>query len=791
MIREMMIACRSLTKRGRNNGIKILSLATGLAMGLVLIAKVCFEQSYDTFYPDAERIYRLNQKIIQNNELKEYPQVSGGVAVGMREEVPGVETATRCTGIYDGEAYTDDGKGYTLSMIAADEYFFDVFPRKILQGDAKAVLSKKGAVLISEELARKIGGDVMGKTLCLGSKNKNKIPIGGVFETVPENAHQRYDAVITLQVMVSPDYDGTMNWLGNDRYRGYVKLYPGVDPDSLAEPMRAMQVKHQDFEALKKAGVDLSYTLTRLTDLHRKKPEVKSMTSLLIMLAFVLILAAVMNYVLVVISSFVSRTKEVAVHKCYGASGRNIGGMIVSETFLHLLISIALALLLILAFRGIIEELLGASLNALFSSQSITILWGVCMLVFLVTGLLPGHLFARIPVGAAFRNYRESRRYWKLALLFVQFIGVGFLFSFLVIITLQHKHMTNDNPGYNFEHLAYFDMGGTDSTLQSKIVDEVGRLPEVAAVTTFSELPFEKQSGNNVFLPGDDRQLFNIADLYWVGNHYLETMEIPVVEGRSFTENVSSSHEVMVSRRFVEKMKNFADWSDGAIGKEILITEHCPEMKQPFTICGVYEDIRINSIENEDMRPSVMFYASNLRWTRMLLVKFHTLTPEGMTHVQETIQALLPDQNIVVNDWRADMKNLYRSSRLFRDSVMIGCIITLIIALIGLIGYTHDEINRRRKEIALRKINGATAKEVMRLFETDIIRMALPALAFGGVLAAYVATRWQTGFSEKVPLTWYLFVICGLIMLAVITCVVAFNVRNAANENPVKSLRSE
>ena len=791
MKREMIIALRSLTKHGRNNGIKIISLAAGLAMGLVLIAKVCFEQSYDAFYPDSERIYRLNQKIIQNNELKEYPQVSGGVAVGMREEVPGVEMATRCTGIYDGEAYTDDGKGYTISVIAADEYFFDVFPRKILQGDAKAVLSKKGAVLISEELARKIGGDVMGKTLCLGSKNKNKIPIGGVFETVPENAHQRYDAVITLQVMVSPDYDGTINWLGNDRYRGYVKLYPGVEPDSLAEPMRAMQRKHQDFEALKKAGVDLSYTLTRLTDLHRKTPEVKSMTSLLIMLAFVLIFAAVMNYVLVVISSFVSRTKEVAVHKCYGASGRNIGGMIVSETFLHLLISIALALLLIFAFRGTVEELLAASLRALFSSQSITILVVVCMVVFLVTGLLPGHLFARIPVGAAFRNYRESRRYWKLALLFVQFIGVGFLFSFLVIITLQHKRMTNDHPGYNCEQLAYFNMADTDSTLRSKIIDEVGRLPEVAAVTTFSELPFEKQSGNNVYLPGNDREMFNIADLYWVGNRYLETMEIPVVGGRSFTENVPSSHEVMVSRRFVEKMKNFADWSDGAIGKEILITEHSQSMKQPFTICGVYEDIRLNSIENEDTRPSVMFYAPDVQWTRMLLVKFHTLTPEGMTHVQETIQALLPDQNVAINDWRADMTNLYRSSRLFRDSVMIGCIITLIIALTGLIGYTRDEINRRRKEIAIRKINGATFKEVLLLFERDIIRIAVPALIGGCALAAYSAAGWLSGFSEKVSLAWYLFAICGLMMLGVIITVVAFHIRSAANDNPVKSLRSE
>ena len=113
--------------------------------------------------------------------------------------------------------------------------------------------------------------------------------------------------------------------------------------------------------------------------------------------------------------------------------------------------------------------------------------------------------------------------------------------------------MTNDHPGYNCEQLAYFNMADTDSTLRSKIIDEVGRLPEVAAVTTFSELPFEKQSGNNVYLPGNDREMFNIADLYWVGNRYLETMEIPVVGGRSFTENVPSSHEVMVSRRFMEK----------------------------------------------------------------------------------------------------------------------------------------------------------------------------------------------------------------------------------------------
>ena len=99
MTNYFLSAFRSLTKRGRNHGMKILSLGVGLAMGLVLIAKVFFEQSYDTFYPDADRIYRMNEMIVMNGELKDYEQVSGGVAVGMRQDVAGVQQATRCTWI--------------------------------------------------------------------------------------------------------------------------------------------------------------------------------------------------------------------------------------------------------------------------------------------------------------------------------------------------------------------------------------------------------------------------------------------------------------------------------------------------------------------------------------------------------------------------------------------------------------------------------------------------------------------------------------------------------------------
>jgi len=277
-------------------------------------------------------------------------------------------------------------------------------------------------------------------------------------------------------------------------------------------------------------------------------------------------------------------------------------------------------------------------------------------------------------------------------------------------------------------------------------------------------------------------------------------MEVPpqdvnkygIIAGKSFTEDVSWSHEVMVSRRFVDKMKAFADWRDGAVGKQILVTEHSgANNDEPFTICGVYDDIRIGTIQEEDERPSILFYSSDPKESNYLLLKFHHMTPEAMQHVRQELQKLMPDREVELCDWRAEMAARYADTQRFRNAVMIGVVITLLISLIGLMGYTGDEINRRRKEIAVRKINGATLGEVLHLFERDIIRIAAPALVAGCGASAYVANLWQTGFSEKISLAWYLFALSGLLLLCLIIVIVALHVRRAAAENPVKSIKSE
>lgn len=559
-MKNLNIALRSLFKKGRSNGIKILSLGVGLAMGLVLISKVCFERSFDKFYPDSDRIYRLHENIIRDGEYKSYGQVSGGVATAMQVEIPEVEKATRLTYIGgDKELFkTQDGNRYSARyVVMGDTNVFDLLPRPILIGDPKETLSRPGYVMISNRIAKLLGGaeQAVNKEFEFESSPGQTYTIGGVFEDVPENSHLRFEIVASLEGMSKWSRE---NWLGNDRYLGYVKLYPGTDPESLTTAIREMQGRHCDLEEVKKAGIDLTYSLVPLMDMHSNSDEVKSMNSLLGFLAFVLIFTAAMNYVLIVISTLINRTKEVAVHKCYGASDKNLFGMIMSETCLHMLISLLLAAFLIVLFRTKTEELLGATLGALFSTQTIVILIGVCIVIFFITGLIPTYMFLRIPVAAAFRNFKESRRYWKLCLLFIQFLATAYLVALLSVINKQYDYMVNVDPGYAYEKLAYCSTQGVEESVRNTAIEELRKIPEVDKVSACYDLPISGMSGNNVSLPGDDRELFNIADMYWVKDDFFSLMEIPVIEGEVFRSDGSASNKVMVSRSFVEKMEQVA-----------------------------------------------------------------------------------------------------------------------------------------------------------------------------------------------------------------------------------------
>lgn len=788
-----MNVLKSLNQRGQHNWIKIVCLAVGLATGIVLIGKAGFEQSWDKFFPTSDRIYVVCEDIIRDGEYKHYPQTAGAVAHGIKRYCPQVEAATRYTSFaWDMPIVTDDDKRVRTNYALVDSCFFDVFPFRILVGNPKKTLSQVDCCMIPRSLAEKLMGienplDLVGKKIYYNIRGGWALTVGGIYEDIPLNSKLHgMEVMVSMPTITRIMFDGRDNWVGNDRYESYVRLAKGITPDDLKPQIEKMKHDNLPLDKLKKAGVDLGFSVQPLVDYHTKDEGTRRMTWIVSILAAVLIGCAVMNYLLLVIGGISRRAKEMAVHQCYGAEARHIYQKVMKESVIHLLLSLILAALLLFLFKDTIEELVGAPLIVLLlTGSNLWLIVSTCLVVLLITGLVPSWIYTHIPLAAAFKNYNHSHRIWKLLLLGLQFASATFLIILLIVVGRQYRMMVNDDPGYDYSTLGSLLVDGVSIEQRQLAMDELRKLSSVKGVTMSYANLTQHQSGDNILLPGDDREYMNIADLYYVGDGYFDVMEIPLVSGRTFTEQTDTLREVMVSRKFEERMKELAGW-DQALGKQII----CTSFQGPYTIVGVFEDTRIGSITNPDTRPSVCYYSRKPEQMHYILIRFQSM--DGLEAANKLVKELVTDNpDISIVPYNQMVTELYTDAHRFRTTVMIGGLVTLMIALIGLIGYLAGEMARRQKEIAIRKVNGAKITDVLKLFHTDILRVALPAVMIGAIGAWYVARLWLEQFSEKATLSPIIFVGGALAVIIVILSVVCLGCYRVASSNPVNYLKTE
>lgn len=666
-------------------------------------------------------------------------------------------------------------------------------------------LNIKNHVYISDAFARRLNSqspdELIGSLLApsYSADESIRFVIDGIYEDFPDNSsYGKADIIFAMPSIVLYTWDGTNNWLGNDRYCSYVKLAPGSSPEQVDEAITHMCNENLPIEKFKSQGVWLSFHIEPLETYHIKLSYVAKVCTMMLVMALVVLMAATLNYVLVSISAMVHKAKMVAVRRCYGATTGNIYSIVFSEAFANLLVSLALAIWLLLLFRVQIEQLIGAPLAGLISGGGVTILLVVCCFVLLICGVLPGMVYTKIPVAVAFRRYSESSRLWNMVLLFVQFTLSAFFVSLLLVMVMQYDRMVNNNPGYEYRNVVMVNLDHAYLTKKDLVREQVAALPFVEMVTSCSELPLGHPSGNSVKLIGDDREYFNIADMYFVGDDYFELFEIPIIDGRNFTQGSEVTREIMVSRSFVEKMEQMSLWSDGAVGKSILITEHSQGADESFTICGVYEDYLIGSHASMDTRPSVQFYGGadmeheNSYYSRdMLVIKLREVTPQNVEAISQIINGVNPEALSPVLYYSNEMVALYDDSLNVRNIILVSGFIMLFITLMGLLGYTQDEINRRRSEIAIRKINGAALWEMLRLFVVNVLKWAIPATVLGSVCAYVASEAMLELYALKIALSWWIFTLCGIFVLLLISAVVFLKSYSAINTNPVKNLRTE
>ena len=794
-MKHIINAFKNLPRRGQHNFVKILCLALGLSISSVIIAEIYFEQTYDTYFPGWERTYQISEVGTNHGETMEFTNTSGATAQGVKQYAPMVEAATSTHYFYDdAQCKMEDQNIVSANIRMADSCFFDVFPQKILIGKAKQILSQPLSCLIDSETAAKIGGNVVGKHFTLSNYPGTTFTIYGVFEAFPwgSSFHGTQMILSRCSVPYVYSYDGRDQWVGNDSYRSYIRLAKGHEAKELKPYVNKMREDHFPLKEMKNMGLELNYDFTVLSDVYTQDPYIKKMGWIMGIIAFVLLFTSVMNYLLIIVGNLVGRSREMAVRKCYGAEPKNIHAIIFSEALVHVGLAVVLAAVLVFLCKGTIENFLSAPVSTLVLNRGSWILVAICILVLLVGGLLPGWLYNKIPVAIAFRGYNENRNLWKLGLLGIQFVISGLLFSLLYIVNGQYQLMLGLNPGYDYDHVAIVSVDASNRDQRNQCLAEIRRMPNVKECSSTFNVPLDgyERSGNMVGVPGDEKNTFNIMEMSGVDDNFFKMMNIPIVQGSFFTERNDSCRQVIIDERGAEKLIKTWHWKDGVVGKQITCTGHDDNI---FTICGVSRNIRWGAVatgsDGMNEFPDLYFYSAKTAY--YMLVKFNEMKDESLSELQSKVQAMYPNNKVIVKSYASELANQYASQLNFRNGILVAGIVTMIIALFGLVGYTSDEVNRRRKEIAIRKVNGAKVKDILRIFLKDIMKIALPCIIVGDLGAWLIARQWLMSFSEKITMTPLLFIGVTIILLVIIGLSVIINCYKVANSNPVKYLKNE
>ena len=757
--------------RGRgSNIIKVVSLGLGLTMSILLFARVAFEQSYDTCYKDYDNLYQIFSIFTVNGEqFQPQKQNCGPVAGAILENFPQeVEAATSVAYFLGAPSYNGTVR-FDARTLLADSLFFRTMGIEVLSGNPEKELMQQDVIFLSARLARKIFGDEDPIGKVLNYDKEMQFTVKGTYVDLPDNATMRPEGVVSMPTGWNRGWSN-YSWRGGDSYYEYIRFRPGADKGVVNARLDALIQKYRPEEDKKAYG----YTafVKPIHDVYRNEDQVKRMDFIMSILALAILFIAALNYVLISISSLTYRAKAVGVHKCSGASGGTVFSMFLLETGIIIVLALMLMGLILLNFQEFIEDTTAAKLSVLFAPDRIWVPSAVVLALFIVGGVLPGRLFARIPVSQVFRRYTEGKKGWKRPLLFVQFAGVAFICGLMYVVMAQYNYVKDKDMGYDPHCVAsanaYF---GKDEESESALHFFRG-LPYIEEVSCAISSPVRSYSGSMV--EGEGGQSLFSTRTSRAPEDYFKMMGMTLKEGRP----ARATDEIVVNEAFAERMR----WGNKAL-------DHPLRMEgKNYKVVGVLKDFHIGSFyEPQD----VIIFGYTRTFGNTVHVRLKEPFTENLRRLNKDVAEAYPDKTIDFEGMEQQILREYNPVRVFSNATILAAVTMFFIMLMGLIGYTTDEVRRRSKEIAIRKVNGAESIGILELLSKDILYVAGPAVIIGTLASWYVNGMWMEQFAAQVPLSWIVYVLIALAILIIIVACVIWKSWKIANENPVNSIKSE
>ena len=786
----LKVTWRNIKRYKGYSSINIIGLAVGLACCILILLWVQDELSYDRFHTQADDLYRAVTIFQKTEPATHYWSVCAPLAPALKEDYPEIIKATRFTRLRRGQLVKYGEKSFLETQIClTDPDFFEMFTFPFLQGDPGRVLSNPDSLVLTEEMATKYFGseNPVGKTLNIN--NEYDFTVTGVMKSVPHNTHLRFDFLIPF---IRIEYF-EQNWAVLDNwtlsgYATYVLLQKDTSLKELNHKIKDYIQKHAP------ESKDLLY-LQPLKDIHlysthiqfgiEGQGNIKYVYIFSVVALFVLIIACI-NFMNLATARSSNRAKEVDLRKVVGARRPQLIGQFFCESVLMASFSLILAVVLVELFLPAFRSLSGKPLDTSFSSNTNIVLAIVVMT--LITGFLSGtypalFLSSLRPVKVLKGGLKtEGRGYLFRKILVVSQFSLSILLIICtVLVSKQVDYMRNRKLGLDKEQVVYLPIRGElvekYDALKMELLKSAGirnvaassNIPTYGVILTLDYITWE----------GKDPEHIKVLHLTSTGYDFIETLNMEMIQGRSFSEEYPSDENAVVINETAQKSIGM----ENPVGKRLMLKD------TELQIIGIVKDYHFRSLHSE-IEPLLLVNDPSLY--RYILIKLDSGDiPGTLASVKSTWKSFFPDTPIEYHFLDESYDRLYRTEQRMGTLFKYFTGLAILISCLGLFGLASFMAEKRTKEIGIRKVLGASVSGVVILLNREFIKWVLIANIVAWPVAYYAMSQWLQGFAYRTNIGVWSFALAALAAFSIAVVTVSFQSIKAATANPVKSLRYE
>lgn len=800
-----LISYRHLVKNKLFSFINILGLALGIASFMLIISYVRFEFNYDHINENIDDIYRV-ESLFYKGELKtdHWPTSTNGAGRALQESFAEVNDMTRINWHNsDRMVRYNELKFRENHVCFADSNFFAFFNYPVIKGNRETFLRESNTVIISEAAAKKYFGseDPMGKRLQISTfSNMFDCEVTGVFKNLPRNHTMQFDFLMSWQTSGRWMWDF---WYLHESYT-FVKLAAEGNTDQIEQRFPAVAEKFKTRPTLKDHEWAIDLVPLKEVHLNAAKPyEIEAKgnrraVKFLLFISFVILIIAWVNYINLSTAKALERAKEVGIRKVSGSIKSQLIIQFLSESALINLIAGAIALIIVFLAAWLLPLFIGEtfSMSLLNDPNFFIIFTGIVIIGIFLSGIYPAFVLSGFKPAIILKGKYESSKGGTLlrqGLVIIQFAITIILIGSTLIVGQQIKHMKNQDLGVNIQQTMVVEAPVRNENYLSKMnsfKNETRSLEEVETVTRSSAVPGKEVAkflaNRKEYAPEDEQRL---CEMLKIDFDYVDTYGLNIIAGRDFDKNMPTDSIALILNQAAVAQFGFASDED-ALNKRIIL-EGTPNKRNH--IIGVVKNYHQQSLQ-KDYTPIILFMDPDYGWIPITYfsVKINTNNlQETIAQVKENWEVFFPESSFDYFFLDDFFSRQYIADQQYGRTFATFSILAIFIASMGLFGLTMFTTTNSTKEIGVRKVLGASVKNIVSLLNFELIKLILISSVLGIPISYFLIGKWLDGYAFKIDLSWWMFVIPVIVVLVISLLTTSWLTIKAAMANPTDSLKYE